>query len=483
MYTIGNGALPSASAFYILDDLGGGISTASWGVSFYLVGNLITKPLALCLGDRIGKIKLVKICLWSNFFLLILFNWVQSYYAYLLLRFLVGLTSGPVFLIATSVVAPYRKDKLSRYLLIVMSLLVAFPVITASFGAIMAYQGLWRWAFNGYCLFLTGLLVSLYRRFKTWETPLKNEPIDWWGFIFFGLMSLCLAFCLITGQTIDGFRSKAFNLIFISGLFFAGLFFTWNARHPRPIFANYLFKNSRFNFLMLCTFLLFGLFYSSVILVAFWLHLYANYSLNWIALSLIVVVIGPVFVLLSYKKEGVFKNAIYLSFAILLLSLVSFYTSTFNSEVNFIRIIIAKVLLGFSLAFAFPPLIYLIKQTCTDRGFPPAFCLFAIFRMGGSCLGVAYFIMLWERRASFYYQRLGGELTYSSSLTREKLKELAEFGFSRIQQWAGVNTALIRQSQSLALDDCFRFIGWISLGLALITAFAPKLFKNLLELR
>jgi len=81
-YALGVGALPAASSFYILGDLGGGIETASFAVSLFILGAITTKPLALILGNNIGKIKLLRMCLWAMLVLTVISFLVNGYYSF-----------------------------------------------------------------------------------------------------------------------------------------------------------------------------------------------------------------------------------------------------------------------------------------------------------------------------------------------------------------------------------------------------------------
>lgn len=473
--TMGVGSLPSASAFYIVGDLGGGVQTASWGVSFYLLGNISSKPLAIILGRRMGAIKLLKICLWVILILSFSLTFQTSYYPYLVLRYFIGFAAGPVFLICTSTVSRFREDKIKDLFLIIILFLIIVPIFAAAFGAIISYQINWQVAFYIYNSLLIPLIYWVHILFRKWEVPRQSIPMDVPGFIAYVLTLTSLGFCLVVGQTIDGFRSIAFNVVFTLGCI--GVFFmiVWNRYQLYPILCFSLFKKKIFLYLMLTTFALFGLLYAMIILLSFWLHLYVNYSLNWVAFSLLATLIGPIIASFVFLKGEKLPAAALLCASLFILSGVSFFTSRFNAEINLARIVTTKLIAGAAFAMALPPLILLIKKSCPEEKFAGGFCLFALFRMGGGFAGVAYFIMLWERRAAFYYQRLGGELTLFSELTKKTLKQLSFFHFTPLMKEEGLNMALVRQSQSLALDDCYRLITWIMLGLS-VCAFL--LFKK-----
>ncbi len=469
-FALGIGALPAASTFYILGDLGGGIETASFAVSFFILGAIITKPLALTLGNNIGKVRLLRICLWAMLIFTIPMFFVKGYYSFLALRFLVGFASGPVFLIGTSMGGGLRaKEKLEGFIFRLILLMLIVPIFSAAFGAFISYQYSWQLSFVIFNFFLIPLIYFSYAWFENQEAPIVKAPVDFIGFFVFTITLMCLGFCLVAGQIVDGFRSIAFNYIFALGCVSLLFLIFWNIWQPYPILKFKILKNKRLLFNLTNTLALFLFYYAIIVLLSFWLHLYVNYSLNWVALGLLGTLIGPLFLLIVFKDRSKPIAIGLLTVALLLLSALSFYISSFNSEVNFGRIILAKLVSGIALAIALPAIIANIQSAVADEDFSYAFCLFAMFRMLGSFIGVAYFVMLWQRRAVFFYSRLGGELTLFSEQTKLVLMKLNRFGFTPAMKEAGLDDALIRQSQSLALDDCYYLIGWIMLAVAVIS--------------
>ncbi len=474
-YALGVGALPAASTFYILGDLGGGIETASFAVSLFILGAISTKPLALVLGNNIGKIKLLRICLWAMLVFTVPMFFVNGYYTFLTLRFLVGVASGPVFLIGTSMGGGLRaKEKLDGFIFTLILLMLVVPIFSAAFGAFISYQYTWQLSFLVFNFLLIPLIFFSYAWFPNLEAPIVKEPLDIIGFFAFIITLLSLGFCLVTGQVIDGFRSVAFNFVFTLGCVSLVFLIFWNIWQPHPILKFKILKDKRLLFNLFNTLVLFLFYYAIVVLLSLWLHLYVNYSINWVALGLLGGLIGPIFLFAAFKERSKAKAMGMLTLALILLSGLSFYISTFNSEVNFGRIISTKLIAGIALAIALPPIITNIQKAVAGKDFAYAFCLFAMFRMLGSFLGVAYFTTLWQRRAVFFYERLGGELTLFSEQTKLVLMQLGRFGFTPAMKEAGLNEALMRQSQSLALDDCYYLIGCIMLVSAVLSIFSLR---------
>lgn len=473
LYSIMISSLPAMSAFYILGDLGGGTDTASYGVTFFVLGNFVTKPFAVVIGKYIGRIKLLWICFWSLFAVTLAIIFVQSYYAYLVLRFFQGFASGPIFLLGVNLIGLLAtEEKTESFIKICLIFLLIGSIISASVGAIFAYNNAWRFSFGLSQLFLLILMWLTKRHFNNQDSSLEKIPIDYVGLITFVIGITALGFCLITGQVIDGFRSKAFITVFTVGCITFVFFILWNIWNKTPILQFRLLKNFYFILTLLHTFCMYMFYYAIIILLSYWLHLYVNYSINWIAVSLLFGTVGPLFLIFAYKVRNKQQYSWEIALAYLLLTAISFFISKFSAEVNFGRIIIAKLGSGIALAFFLPQVFDQVRTTYGKEDVPYAFSFFTMSRLLGTFVGTAYFTTLWERRFVFYYQRLGGDITPFSAQVKRVWFGLNRFHTSDWFKVRGLNEALVRQSRALALDDCYYLIGLLMLALFLFTLVA-----------
>lgn len=143
---------------------------------------------------------------------------------------------------------------------------------------------------------------------------------------------------------------------------------------------------------------------------------------------------------------------------------------------------LAKIIVGIALAIYLPPILFNIQKNTSKEDFSQAFCFFAIFRGLGSLIGTSGCHTLWERRSDFYHSRLGGQFTLFSQKTQLLFDKLNFFHFNPLMKESALNDALTKQATSLALDDCYRLLAWITVGVLVCTV-GINLFRSAISLR
>ena len=456
-FALAGPSLPAMSAFYINGDLGGGTGTTTFGAGLSLLGIIVTKPFGIILAKNIGRLKLLRICIFGNLITTILVIFNSSYIGYLFLWFCHGLASGPVYLIVMTTIRKYiEKDKVLHYTKFVVASLIVSSSFGAGVGAILSYQYDWRWSFFIFCIIYMVCIFFLLTTFNKGDYPLDYTPIDWIGYAFYAIGFISLGFCLTVGLVIDGFRSTAFNFIFIIGVLCFTYFLIRNYFHKNPIIA-FKIADDPFKLGVIVTIALFifAFHFAIIVLLSHWLHLYVNYSLKWVGWILSVNILGTCVLPLIYKHKSPKVGYAFLTLALALILFLCLYISRFNVDVNLGRIMFVKFLSGIAIAIFMPSAMLRILSCCRKGKDYWGLEIFSLSKSIGSFLGVAYFSTLWTKRSAFFYTRLGGELTEASEPTLNILKKLTNYNFSHMMKLAGLNDALERQARALALDDCF----------------------------
>ncbi len=463
------------AGIYIVSDLGGSTFLASYGVSFFCLGNALSTPFGKPFIIRLSPVKLFLVCL----LLMIVFSWqcatATSYFDFVLYRFLEGLASGPLYVLISvyfipTVFTPEKQAKLLPYLFICFTFT---PVLGASWGGWVAYTHHWRFLFFTnipICLFLI-ILVSHY--FRELDQPFHKSYLDKLGLFFYSISIIFIGSALIVGQQLDWFRSHLINMLLIVGGVSTVLFVIRSLNTTHPLIDLRLFKTFYFTFAIVNMGLLFAMYYGMVILLGLWLKLYVNYTFNWIALIIVTMAFGawiPIF--LDYQR---LDPRLPLAVALIFLAASCFYTTTFSVDTNFTRIAFSRVLAGIGLAFFLPPIFRLSIQIFTKEEAAESVNCFHVIRLICSGLGAALFVTLWHHRQVFYYERLGGNLTSFSHATSMFFKKAAQFNLHGNKALAQLSHAVTRQATALALDDCFYLMAWIMVGLLffLLLTFYP----------
>jgi len=452
------------SVVYILSDLGSSSATASYATVFYGLGNLIMIPLAIPIRNQIGLSKFFAIT-WTLFiFTTFLAGTAPTYPAFIAYRFLQGLASGPIvslinnFLLA--VLEPHEKPNILKSS---MLLYIISPILGASWGGWISYDYNWRYIFliNVIVMIITG--IFLYIKLKIHTPSIKKIPFDKTAFAAYVLMLSSLIIFLTLGQELDWFRCKSITFSFYSFLAALSFFIIRTIYHSNPILAFDLLKKPLISFSLINLGVLFAIYFGMTLLLSIWLTLYVRFTVIWVATILGVMVFSAALLMhVTRKYLQTHKVWIPLGLAIISLSFSCFYSSNFNVDINLGRIAFSRIIAGISFALFLPSLFHLLICNLSSEDAPRAFGLFQVTRSLASALGTTIFYTIWIRRQVFYYERLGGNLTKFSPITDRFFIRAKEFGLSNAQIEPQLDEFLQNQATSLALNDCFYLMGWIT---------------------
>lgn len=467
---------------YIVGDLGGSNEIASYGTTFYVLGNALGIPLGKALLDKIGAVRFLIICMFLFVFFATLSASAPNYPFFNATRFLQGFSGGPLYVLTSyllSMLAPIEKRRL--FAPITMSILTMTPVIGASWGGWIAYEWGWRWIF---CidlplnLFLIFYFMFRLKGFDSAHKENSKTPVDVIGYISFFIGLFCLGFVTITGQQLDWFRSPLIIVFTLLGILFLVYFIVWAFNHPDPILHLPMLKNPYFSFALLNLLVLFSAYFGMVILLTFWLNLWVNYTPEWIALLIGIMAVVSFFPLFFIdEKMGKMDNRIFLALSIIFLAISCFYTTTFNIEINFGKIAFSRTLAGVGLALFLAPIARICFQNFPEEKSLDVLSLFQVVRAIACGLGASVYFTIWYRRQIFYHDRLGSQLTVLSPETQDFFSNAEQFNLHGDRANAQLEYYLQREATSLALDDCFYLMGLVLIGILLtfiLTFFAKR---------
>ncbi len=481
-----NSAVITMSVVYILSDLGSSSATASYATAFYGVGNVLTVPLALTLRSRFGTKSVFLVCQIGFTLFTLLAGYAPNYPIFLIYRFLQGVSSGPLFILLTSFLGSLSTDEeRKKTLKFTLSSFVCAPIVGASWGGWIAYDFNWQNIFIINVPLMIILGVALYWELKKYPEIPEKTPFDRIGYTSFVIGFSAFSFFLTLGQELDWFRSHLMTATFYIGVTFLLFFVLWSLRHPHPIIEFTLLKEPIVPIALLNIWLLFAIYFGMSLLLSIWLTLYVEYTVIWVA-TLLGVMIFSAGLLLIVMQNYLDSHKVWipLGLGIIFLGASCFYTSNFNVDINLGRIAFSRILGGFGFALLLPSLVHLIAHNKSQSLAPKAFTLFQMTRGSSSALGVTIFYTIWLRRQVFYYERLGGSLTHLSPLTNAYYNRAKAFHLSSAQADPELAVLLTNQATSLALNDCFYLMGWITVALfgLFLICYAKKetLYNNLI---
>jgi MFS transporter, DHA2 family, multidrug resistance protein len=472
------------AGMYIIGEVGGAPSIASYNVILFGLGNAITFPLAPFIANRFGSLAVLRIALISFALTIGRTTYAETFFIFNTLHLLSGVFAGFFLPLALELLDDNLQEKHKKLSTAFISMMLTItPVLGSSFGAWIAYDYVWNYIFALQLPLILFAFAILTTRKNEIKVPSPKEPFDTVGYLSYLIFIIpgVLAVCL--GELLDWFRSPVVNSFFTISLVSGVFFILWELTQKNPFMKLHLFKKSSFSLAVLLVTLLYSAYFGTIILLGLWLHLYVNYTIIWISILLLHMLIagGLLFVFVLKWAEKI-PPFIPVTLAFCFFGFSCFYSSTFNAETDLLRLSIARIFAGFGLAFFLAPLIRVCKAAVAKNDEEESVCIFHTARLLSASIGLSLYITLWERRQIFYHERLGATLTQYSEATRQYLLKLASFGLKGLSEKELLEKALLTQASALALADTFYFIGWIMVGatiLLLIHAFFS--FKKDLE--
>ncbi len=467
-----NFTTPLSCGTYIVSDLGGSSELGPYAVVFFGLGNASSFGLGHHLSKRFGKSQLAFTSL--AFFVITIFlsGIASTFLVFIFFRFLSGVAGGSLGYASGALINENttEKEKITAlgYSALIMSLT---PTLGGAFGAWIAYDFTWQWVFYSQIPLFLIVTVILYH-YKKPFLKTKSEPFDWTGYIFYILMLMSGTIAIALGQQLDWFRSPL--ICSLIGIFIASFLFfcIWELKTEEYYFLKIsICRALLFSTSILCMLTIYSAYYGILTLLSLWLHLEVSYTPIWIAIILLTMAFSSLllFLLFRFWEKKVISFKI-IAAAVLTLSFGAFYSTTFNSEINFTRLLIAHTITGFGLSFTMFPLFLLTIRSLPSEDIDHGTAIFQSIRLIAGGLGAIIYSTIWLRRKVFYHERLGESLTPYSELTSETLKQTAFYGPTGTKAHLILDKALNTQSAALALADCFYLIGWIMLGLFFILA-------------
>ena len=457
------------ACLYILGDLGGAVTTASYTITFFGLGNGLAVPLGLTYGGRFGKKVMAITCLYAFLIVTAGLGFVPNYPIFILFRFLQGFFSGPLLILIpsmlTTLATQQERRKFTRTISVVF---ITVSTLSAALGGTLAYELNWRWIFlfDGAIPLITSYFFI--KQLKDQEFPIHNQSFDLLGYLAYFLSITSLAVFVILMQQLDYFTSNLMiAMVVIFALTFPA-FIIQSKHHPHPILKFSLLKNPQMITALIQLTILFATYYSMMFLLSVWLHIYANYTPNWITAILLTMLISTLLILGFVQKLHTRNSPYILLIGLLAFLLGSWMTMLYNPEVNLGRLITSRLIMGIGLALFLPPLLFMIVSCCQKEEGIEGLAFFHVFRTLGCCFGLGLLETVWQRRQIFYHQRLGSQLTQFSQLVDQFHQTTNRYFLSPNMSRAGLSRALSEQSASLGLNDTFYLITLLIVGLILL---------------
>lgn len=477
--------ITNMSGIYIVSDLGGNTKTAIYPMIFFGLGNALSLPLTHRLAHSIGPIKLLSYCLFFFACFSLLCAKAETFFLFNVFRLFQGYSAGFFFVLSRNLIlkfSPNEKKDLFSFLMVLCYATV--PVFGACFGATVAYEYHWSYLFHfniPIALFLAFYFLIYYRHID----PITRHRLilDKVGYILFILALTSLITAVSLAQELDWYRSKLFVFLVIFGLMTQYFFILKDRKSLNPLFDFRLFKRPLVAFSFFSEAIIFSTYFGMITLIIFWLKIYANYTPLWVN-ALIGIEISTA--ILAYFICFRFINKVDLRLILIfgLISLItSCYISTyFNPDVDFFHLALARLFSGLGIIFFLFSLFHLSQFNASQEDSDKIFWKFQFIRSIFSILGAGLYIILWDRRETFFYERLGEKITVNSPLTQSYFEKAHQkFHLWDQQAIQTLNHNLIKHATSLGLNDTYVFMSYVLtslLGVVLLSFLFKRKIKK-----
>jgi DHA2 family multidrug resistance protein len=463
--SIANVSIPAISG-----DLGVSPGQGTWVITSFAVANAISVPLTGWLTQRMGQVRLFV----TSVLLFVLASWLcglaPNIETLILCRVVQGAVAGPMIpLSQTLLLASYPRAKAGMALAMWGVTTLVAPVMGPLLGGWITDHISWPW------IFYINVPVGLFAAAMTWAIYRERDsatyklPIDKIGLILLVVWVGALQIMLDKGKELDWFESGQIQILGITALVGCALFIVWELTDAHPIVDLRLFARRNFWTGALAMSLAYGVFFGNVVLLPLWLQQYMGYTAT--LAGAIMAPVGVLAILMSPivgKKVATTDPRKLASTAFVVFALVLWMRSLFNTQADFMTILIPTVIQGGAMALFFIPLVSLTLSGITPDKLPAASGLSNFVRILAGGFGTSIATTLWEDRAAMHHAQLAESINNGNATAMQTISSLQASGLSESQALAQINRLIDQQAFTLSAVEIFRVSAVVFLLLILL---------------
>jgi DHA2 family multidrug resistance protein len=450
--SIANVSIPAISG-----DLGVSPSQGTWVITSFAVANAISVPLTGWLTRRFGSVRLFT----ASIVLFVVASWlcglapnIESLIAF---RVLQGLVAGPMIpLSQTLLLASYPRAKAGVAMAMWAITVLVAPVIGPLLGGWITDNMAWPW------IFYINVPVGIAAALATWsiyrdrDSGAQRVKLDYVGLGLLVVWVGALQIMVDKGKELDWFASTQIVTLGVVAVVGFLAFLAWELTEEHPIIDLRLF--ARRNFLMgtLSLSIAYGLFFGNVVLLPLWLQQYMGYTATWAGIAL-----APVGLLAIVLSPWVGKNVGRIdprklaTVAFVGFAGVLWMRSNFNTQADFMTILLPTLLQGAAMAFFFIPLQAIVFSGLEPGRLPAAAGLSNFVRITAGAIGTSLVSTVWEDRSTMHHSHLVENVNRGNATAMQTLDQLGAAGYSPAQSLSMIDRLVGQQASTLAATDIF----------------------------
>ncbi|MFS2166600.1 DHA2 family efflux MFS transporter permease subunit [Variovorax sp. Varisp62] len=450
--SIANVSLPAISG-----DLGVSTTQGTWVITSFAVANAIAVPLTGFMTQRFGQVRLFMASVILFMITSLMCGLAPNMTTLIAFRALQGFVAGPMIpLSQTLLLSSYPRAKAGLAMAMWSMTTLVAPVMGPLLGGWITDNISWPW------IFYINIPVGIVAAAITWalyrhrESATHKVPIDAIGLALLVLWVGSLQLMLDKGKELDWFHSAQIITLAVVAVVGFAFFLVWELTDKHPVVDLSLFKRRNFWSGAVATAVAYGLFFGNVVLLPLWLQQWMGYTATQAGMimapvGLLAIFFSPVVGLTVAKIDP----RRYATFSFLVFALVLWMRSNFNTQADFVTIIIPTIIQGIAMAFFFIPLVTITLSGLTPDRIPAASGLSNFLRITAGAMGTSITTTLWENRAALHHSQLAETVNQGNNAATSAMSGLASSGFSSEQVLGQLNRIVDQQSFMLATNDIF----------------------------
>lgn len=450
--SIANVSLPAISG-----DLGVSTTQGTWVITSFAVANAIAVPLTGFMTQRFGQVRLFMASVILFMISSLLCGLAPNMTTLIAFRALQGFVAGPMIpLSQTLLLSSYPRAKAGLAMAMWSMTTLVAPVMGPLLGGWITDNISWPW------IFYINIPVGIVAASITWALYHKREsithkvPIDAIGLALLVLFVGSMQLMLDKGKELDWFHSPQIVMMAVVAVVGFAFFLVWELTDKHPVVDLSLFKRRNFWSGAVATAIAYGLFFGNVVLLPLWLQQWMGYTATQAGMimapvGMLAIFFSPIVGLTVAKIDP----RRYATFSFLVFALVLWMRSNFNTQADFVTIIIPTVIQGVAMAFFFIPLVTITLSGLSPDRIPAASGLSNFLRITAGAIGTSLTTTLWDNRATLHHSQLAETINQGNNAATSAMAGLSSSGFSADQVLGQVNRIVDQQAYMLATNDIF----------------------------